>query len=174
MNVTLSEFEITFVEYVAKQRHDACRNANIFNNRRSQYTDMEIEVAGVGAEQAVAKMFNVYNDWSLHPRSAEKGTDLGDLMINNLVVDVKAVMPQTLHPRLSVKKKKSFVDLFCLVRSNHPHYEILGFFPCVELFIPSRLHTWSSGDQSYLAEVAELMDFARAEYLVTKHKRNLA
>ena len=124
MLVKLSPKEMSMCEQAATLRWQLARASNVANQRRDQIrSDGDIDLIGVKAEMAVAKVFDIdYNPFQL-------GVDSGkDLWLGDISVDVKA----TFHGdgRLLFKTRNAFkADCAVLVCVNDP--EILDVVGCI-------------------------------------------
>lgn len=124
MLVKLSPKEMSMCQQGATLRWQLARASSVANQRRDQgRTDGDIDLLGIKAEMAVAKVFNIeYSPFQL-------GIDSGkDLWLGDISIDVKA----TFHKdgRLLFKTRDAFkADCAVLVRKND--LEILDVVGCI-------------------------------------------
>ena len=89
MEYTLTESEQLIAKFVAEKRTANNRAAGTGNNRRSDMSDFEVDLQGFAGELAFCKLANVFPDFTVHNRSAAKGQDNGDCILDGLRIDVK-------------------------------------------------------------------------------------
>lgn len=142
----------------AKKKSASSRKNGIRNCRISDRSDLEIELEGVASELAFEKLFNLFPDFSLDPKSSANGTDKGDCVWLGLTVDVKS----TTHPngRLTARSwtKRGSVRVYALMVGEFPEYEFRGFMLAEDLLRKERLNYLPrSSSQCYIAEQRELL-----------------
>jgi len=132
--LTLNAAEQKLAIYLAKARNATNRNGGVTDRRRC---GADIDLDGVGAELAFCRLWNLYPDLSLHPRSA--ATDEGDATLpDGRRVDVKA----TRHPRgqlIAVTWKKERVELYALMVGTFPVYRFVGVQTAQALLHPDTI-----------------------------------
>lgn len=160
MKITLSESEQAIVHYVARCREAANKaKGSHWVDESAGMTGLEIDQQGFGGELAVCKAFNVFPDFSLQCRSAARGDDLGDCMIQGLVVDVKT--SRRPDSGLWVRSnKRGNADAYCLVTGTFPEFTIVGF--AIKAFVFQRFHLKGSQyviNQSDLLTISQFNDY---------------
>lgn len=151
----LNETEQALCRAIAKKRYSNNRKSSVKNSKiggqSNEFTDLE----GIGSELAFCKLFNVYPDFSIEPRSSLAGEDTGDATLRDgRTVDVKATK-YSFGRLVAVPWKQPHVDLFALMVGRFPEYEFRGFMKKDELLKDSRLGTLGHGP-TYIAEQKEL------------------
>jgi len=161
--VALSEFEQQLCRLVS----DARCAANVGNGVADQLVggapgvgDGSASLNGIGAEWAFCRLFNVYPDTTIHPRSSRRGTDAGgDCRLRcGLSVDVKV----TEWPRgglLVVRWKGRGADLYALLTGRFPRYVFRGFAPADLALAPGRVSEAHRG--GFMTPQADLMRLSR-------------
>lgn len=125
MLVKLSPKEMSVCEQAANLRWQLARASGVANQRRDQgRTDDNLDVLGVKAEMAVAKVFSI----EFNP--SQLGIDSGkDLWLGEISIDVKA----TFHPtgKLLFKTRDAFkAHCAVLVCENSPEIlDVVGYIP---------------------------------------------
>ena len=138
MIITLTESQQKIVNFVAQ-----CREAaNIVNgsHRKGAASDMtgfEIDQQGFGGELAFCIAMNVCPDFTVQCRSAAKGEDNGDCVVQGLRIDVKTSKKAT--SALWVKEgKKGCADAFALVTGTFPTFTVVGLASHDMVFVEGR------------------------------------
>ena len=138
MIITLNESEQIVVNYVAQCRYDA--NVAKGSHKRGAASDMtgfQIDQQGFGGELAFCKAMNVYPDLTVFCRSALKGEDNGDCVVQGLRVDVKTSKKAT--SALWVKQgQKGCADAFALVTGTFPTFTVVGIASHEMVFVEGR------------------------------------
>ena len=146
--LTLDEGEQRVARGLGKLRAEANRTAGVVDQKRSASSGVEIDIDGIGAELAFAKLMNVYPDLGISPRQGSADAELAGVRI-----DVKT----TRHPhgRLFAMPHKTGIDLWVLVVGVFPTYEIKGVYDTKRLFVAERLRNLGRGD-NYVVEQSDL------------------
>lgn len=144
------------------------RDTHITSKKISvNFSDIEIDFRGFVSELAFAKLFNLYPDFTIHPRSSS--TDLGDVKLpNGKTVDVKT----TDRPDgrlLAPTWKNANVDYYALIIGYYPEFEFKGFMIKEELINPKRLGDLGHG-LTYIAEQHELKELHELEGILDSRK----
>lgn len=141
--ITLSDFEILVCTVLAKKRREINRANNVTEHnygpqsRSSEQILYQSELDGVGAEFAVAKLLNLYPDFSTNPRSGS-----AELVTHkNKRIDVKQTVYAHGHLIANNQKKIGEADLYILVIGTIPTFEIVGWCYENELITPGNLTT---------------------------------
>jgi hypothetical protein len=122
--VTLNPQEQAVCLALAKSRYANNRKAGTRNAKRGPHSNKQIDLEGISAEFAFAKLFNIFPDFSIVPRTAD--SDSGDCKLQyGRAVDVKATQYRT-GKLISVPWKKPTVDLFALMTGVFPTYTFRG------------------------------------------------
>lgn len=153
--VELTSSEQLVCKGIAKSRYESNRSASVGNAKIGSQSDEVTDLEGFAAEMAFCKLFNVYPDFSVQPRSSVAGEDDGDARLRDgRSVDVKG----TKYPNgklVAVPWKKPQVDLFALMVGSFPKYEFKGFMRRDDLLQTARLGTLGYGP-TYIAAQKEL------------------
>jgi len=155
---TLNEMEQSIVKSVAKNRFAKNRKENIKNSKIGDQSNEDTDTEGFGAEMAFCKLFNVFPDFSIKPRSSKE--DKGDaiLHVENGIVDVKSTCYKTGRLITPTWKNKGSVDVYALMTGKFPTYEFRGFMKASTLMQKERIRDMGYGKDSYVAEQDELKD----------------
>lgn len=156
--VELNDTEQRLARFVAASRTANNRGSGIFNGRRSEESDQEVDLHSFGAELAFAKLFNVYPDLSICLRSVKTGSDHGDAVLDGKRVDVKQTKYVKGRLLAIPDKKASVVDAYALVVGEFPKYTFRGFMRATDLIADKRLGDLGRGP-AYLAEQHELVEW---------------
>ena len=138
MEYTLTESEQLIAKFVAETRTANNRNAGIGNNRRSEMSDFEVDLQGFAGELAFCRLANVFPDLTVHNRSAAKGQDNGDCILNGLRIDVKT----SKRPDSGLwvgKRKIGTADAYALMVGTFPTFKLIGLANTEDV-IKGRLH----------------------------------
>lgn len=162
MIIVLSDSEQFIAKSVAEQRVSSNRLAKTQNAKRSKKSDFEIDLQGFAGELAFCKLFNVFPDFTSEPRSAAKGQDNGDAVLNGLRVDVKTASEDKVMFWIKARKK-GCADLFALMVGQFPEYKFEGFVHHDVVFQEGNKRTFPNGDTCYGVPVCSLkVDLDRA------------
>ena len=124
MLVKLSPKEMSMCEQAATLRWQLARASGVVNQRRDQgRTDGDIDLLGIKAEMAVAKVFDIeYSPFQL-------GVDSGkDLWLGDISIDVKATFHK--NGRLLFKTRDAF-KAYCAILVCEHTPEILDVAGCI-------------------------------------------
>ena len=170
-SVKLNDMEQDIVKDVAKKRALSNRSNDIANAKKCEDEDCKVELDSFGAEVAFCKLFNVYPDYSIFPRSSSNRTDKGDAVVNDLVVDIK----QTKYPsgKLIVApwkvKNSTNIDCYGLMIGEFPEYVFKGFIESCEITKPEKLGNLGRG-MTYIAKQNELKEIDSLKTLKNKEQ----
>lgn len=119
--ITLTPIEQRLARCVAKERYAAARKAGVPDRRVSE-GDLDLE--GAGSEIAFCRLFNVFPDLEIAPRSSLD--DEGDALLRDgRRVDVKSTRYKS--GRLIVAHwKADTVDAYALMVGEFPSYRFCG------------------------------------------------
>ena len=153
MEYTLTESEQLIAKFVAETRTANNRNAGTGNNRRSEMSDFEVDLQGFAGELAFCRLANVFPDLTVHNRSAAKGQDNGDCIVNALRIDVKT----SKNPASGLwvfRRKIGTVDAYALMVGTFPTFKLIGMANTEDV-TKGRLH-----NDSYVLPQAKLVSLA--------------
>jgi len=125
MEYTLTESEQLIAKFVAEQRTANNRNAGTVNMRKSEMSDFEIDLQGFGGELAFCRLANVFPDLTVHNRSAFKGDDQGDCVLNGQRIDVKTSKKAEAALWVPVRKIGT-ADAYALMVGTFPTFRLVG------------------------------------------------
>ena len=125
MEYTLTESEQIIATFVAEQRTANNRNAGTTNMRKSEMSDFEIDLQGFAGELAFCRMANVFPDLTVHNRSASKGEDNGDCILEGLRIDVKTSKKADAALWVPVRKIGT-ADAYALMTGEFPTFRLVG------------------------------------------------
>lgn len=157
---TLNNSEQLICRFVAKKRYENNRKNGVQNSKIGPQSNCVTDLNGVCGEMCFCKLFNLFFDLSIEPRSARNGEDFGDAVLpDGRLVDVKV----TDYPngRLAVapwKVEKPRIDLYALMVGSFPTFTFKGFMARDELLRKERLGTLGHGP-TYLADQYELLEW---------------
>lgn len=129
MQIKLNEAEQRLAKFLARKRMQQARKQNSHVGPIAGDSQEQIDLDGMGAEIAFAKMFNVYPDLDyLEPKQADFYTREG------FTVDVKTTRYR--GGRLMVKPlhQSERCDVYGLMVGSFPIYEFVGTATKEELF----------------------------------------
>lgn len=158
-SIHLTEVERGMCRYVAKARYENNRAAGVKNARIGDQCDWQTDLEGIAAEVAFCKLFNVYPDLSISPRSASRGEDRFDCVVLGKTVDVKSTVYST-GRLLAVpwKGEGNPPDYYALMVGRFPEYTFRGVMKGDELLQKTRLGNLGHGP-TYIANQSELIEF---------------
>jgi len=125
MEYTLTESEQLIAKFVAEQRTTNNRNAGTTNMRKSEMSDFEIDLQGFGGELAFCRLANVFPDLTVHNRSASKGEDQGDCVLDGQRIDVKTSKKADAALWVPVRKIGT-ADAYALMVGEFPTFRLVG------------------------------------------------
>lgn len=125
MEYTLTESEQLIAKFVAEQRTANNRNAGTVNMRKSKMSDFEADLQGFGGELAFCRLANVFPDLTVHNRSASKGEDQGDCVLNGQRIDVKTAEKAEAALWVPVRKLGT-ADAYALMTGKFPTFRLVG------------------------------------------------
>tara|TARA_R110000787_G_scaffold138959_1_gene252584 strand:+ start:853 stop:1440 length:588 start_codon:yes stop_codon:yes gene_type:complete len=172
--VILNETELRLSKFIGKKRFQQNRKAKVFDSAVDD--THKIDTLGASAELAFAKLCNLYplDFLVLKPKSKAKGTDMGDLTVDGISIDVKA----TSHEKgmlLSTSKHADNIDLFALmVKKEEDTFQLKGFMLAAELATEERFGRAGGKLRrpAYVAIQDELYSYAEAiERLKYRYKK---
>lgn len=161
MKVILNTAEKRLCNYIARCRTELSREVIPINdNLVATNPHNIIEEEGVMGELAFCKIMQVYPEEIFDPsvKSAERGTDPGDLNINNICIDIKTTKYR--NGRLICRSINKAINLIILMTGEKGEYTFSGGLWSADMYSEER---WGShqalggGRPCYLAEQHELI-----------------
>lgn len=161
--VTLHAFEQAICESIAESRHDNNRQSGVTDKKMGDQSATETDLYGIAAEFAFCKLFNLFPDFSIEPRSAAAGTDVEkDSKLFIWRVDVKGtkypfgkLLARPMDKNYATHVARSTTDLFALMTGEYPTFTFRGFFTKEDLLKQSRIGDLGHGP-TYIAQQHEL------------------
>lgn len=132
MKIILNEIEQELCKLVSQKRFEMNRTKKIKNNKIGPQSDSFTDLNGFGAELAMAKLLGIYPDTEIRVRSALK--DNGDLIYNNLKLDIKTTKYKNGKLIVHPSKKKNPADIYILLIGKFPEYTFVGGIKSNEVF----------------------------------------
>jgi len=108
------------------------------------------DIIGMAGELAVCKYFNRWPDLSIGPHYSGH-----DLMVKGKRVDVKTTKYNPGYLQAKMKKTVDACDVYILVHSDFPSFEILGGATSEQLINPSTIRDTGFGER-YTLEQTQL------------------
>ena len=164
MTLTLNLAEQRLATFLGTMRHRVNRQAQVVDQQHSPtLTGLEVDIDGVGAEIALARILNVYPDLTLEPRRGG-----GDLTVAGVTIDVKTTRYP--HGRLvaTLYKQPGDVEVYALMVGQMPHYTLKGFCTADHLFAMQHIINLGHGplravEQTDLLTLADLTPAQRTD-----------
>ena len=154
--------EVRLAKAVAEARFRSNREAGVANSKVGEQSDDYTDLNGFGAELAFCHLFRCCPDFTIEPRSSQKGEDTKSdtILVTGHTVDVKQT--KYLTGRLLAVPWKNYksVDLFALMVGEVPSFAFKGFMSSGDLVHPSRLTDLGHGP-TYAADQYELGEFGK-------------
>lgn len=162
-SVTLNEFEQKICVEVANKRHANNRQKGVMDRKMGDQSVSETDLYGVGAELSFCRLFNLYPDLSIEPRSTLAGTDVEkDSRLLVWRVDVKGtkypfgrLLARPPDSNYATHAHRSTADLFALMTGPYPTFTFRGFCTKEDLLNPAALNDFGHGP-TYAAQQQEL------------------
>jgi len=157
-SICLNPVEVAMCKYVAKERNKVNRTDGVKNSKIGAQSDYQTDLDGIAGEVAFCKMFNVYPDLTLEPRSAANGNDTFDCVWRTKTIDVKT----TKYPNGKLlaalwKSEGEKPDFYALMTGVLPEYTFRGFMPSQELLKRERVGDLGHGP-GYIGYQSELTE----------------
>lgn len=155
--ITLNKTEQTLCKFVATKRYENNRAVGTTNSKLGDQTDEQTDLEGIGGEVAFCSLKNVYPDLSIDARSASKGEDTYDAIVQDKTVDVKTTRYE--NGRLLAVPWKGESDpphCYALMTGTFPTYCFRGYMLGIELLNRDRLGNLGHG-MTYIARQSELV-----------------
>ena len=123
MIVSMSPPESAMALTLAVMRQTNSRASGVVNKQMSKQNPIEIERDGVLSEMAFGKQFNLYPDFSVHPRKG--GADL--ITHQGLRVDIKATRYKSGRLLIHIDKTVEDVDIYVLAIIDGDDVDFVGY-----------------------------------------------
>lgn len=134
--ITLNETEQMLAMFLARKRDEVNRKNGVPQGQISTRPHTEVELDGIGAEIAYAKLMNVYPDMEFEHWPAEDClTDTGE------TVDVKMTSRSTGDLLAAPYKKFKSTDIYAVLVGRFPEYRLVGHCRRDDVFRDDRLTT---------------------------------
>lgn len=161
--VTLHGFEQAICESIAESRYENNRQSGVTDKKMGGQSVTETDLYGIAAEFAFCKLFNLFPDFSIEPRSAAGGTDVEkDSKLFIWRVDVKGtkypfgrLVARPMDSNYTSHAARSTTDLFALMTGPYPTFTFRGFFSKEDLLQQARIGDLGHGP-TYIAQQHEL------------------
>jgi len=141
IEVVLTAEECRVVRYLGQARRQRNRASGVTDKLVAKENPLEMDIEGIGAEFAFAKLYNLYPPFDVHPR---KGT--ADFIVKGRSIDVKTSKHQ--DARLIVPPYKMedarICDSYVLATGELPKYTFRGFAKKEQICNPKNLITLRS------------------------------
>ena len=156
--IKLTEEEKALCEKISEARFENNRKSNVTNSKIGGQDNKATDFIGFSCEFAFCKLFNLFPDFSIEPRSSQAGQDKNsDVRLpNGKTVDVKGTRYGT-GRLLAVPWKSNSTDLFALIIFSNDVYCFKGFMSANELLKNERLIDLGHG-LTYAANQSELLE----------------
>lgn len=159
----LNTFEQRQAEQLADCRFSNNRKCGVIDRQMGDQESWQTELTGAGAEIAYCKLFNLYPDFSIEPRSARLGTDnKKDASLLAWIVDVKGtkearhnLLARPVDDNYSTHITRCSTDLFALMTGPYPTFTFRGFLPKTLFLRKGRIRDLGHG-LTYMSRQAEL------------------
>ncbi len=122
MRVELDDFEVRLCEYIGELRSAIARKNNVFDAKIGKQSGVEADIQGFKAEYAFAKIYNLFPDFGLSPRS---GSYDGKTRYGTRY-DVKSTNRKEGN-LLSTLKVNDDVDVYVLAYVNENVVDFIGW-----------------------------------------------
>lgn len=128
--ITFTEPEITVIRVMATNRHLAARGGHAEDRQRGHQNAVQIDIDGIMGEFALARMMNVYPDFTAYARNG--GADL--MSRDGLSIDVKTTRYADGQLLGEVKKKDAPCDVYVLMIVDDRSARFAGWISGKRLF----------------------------------------
>ncbi len=162
LRLTLDESEKRIAMALARARYANSRKNKLKKTDLPKASVLDPDIEGVMSELALCKYFGVYPElvFEIGVRSVNNGTDRGDIIFDNLCIDVKSTKHN--NGRLFSMKEHEAVDLYVLLIGKRGDYRVAGCMYASELYKKERWgHHGVFKKPCYAAEQHELIPFEK-------------
>ena len=142
---------------LAVMRQTNSRASGVVNKQMSKQNPIEIERDGVLSEMAFGKQFNLYPDFSVHPRKG--GADL--ITHQGLRVDIKATRYKSGRLLIHIDKTVEDVDIYVLAIIDGDDVDLVGYIKSADAIKQEYVKDLGYG-VGYVIEQTSLTKFKEA------------
>jgi len=155
----LTEDEVNFANLIGSKRNSTNRKLDVNDNRYKRTDPLEIDQLGARAELVIHKLCNQYPEemFMFKPLSKDNKTDLGDIFIEGLGVDVKATKYKTGKLLANIGPIPDISIFGLIIENNINEYDLKGFMTAHDLYDEKRIEV--VGRRVYAAHQKDLLDF---------------
>ncbi len=155
----LTEDEVKFANLIGSKRNSTNRKLDVNDTRYKRTDPLEIDQLGARAELAIHKFCNQYPEdmFMFKPLSKANKTDLGDIFIEGLGVDVKATKYKTGKLLANIGPVPDIAIFGLIIENNINEYDLKGFMTAHDLYDEKRIEV--VGRRVYAAHQKDLLDF---------------
>jgi hypothetical protein len=155
----LTEDEVKFANLIGSKRNSTNRKLQVTDSRYKRTDPLEIDQLGARAELAIHKFCNQYPEdmFMFKPLSKANKTDLGDIFIEGLGVDVKATKYKTGKLLANIGPIPDIAIFGLIIENNINEYDLKGFMTAHDLYDEKRIEV--VGRRVYAAHQKDLLDF---------------
>lgn len=157
MIVSMSPPESAMALTLAVMRQTNSRASGVVNKQMSKQNPIEIERDGVLSEMAFGKRFNLYPDFSVHPRKG--GADL--ITHQGLRVDIKATRYKSGRLLIHIDKTVEDVDIYVLAIIDGDDVDFVGYIKSADAIKQEYVKDLGYG-VGYVIEQTSLTKFKEA------------
>jgi len=157
MIVSMSPPESAMALTLAVMRQTNSRASGVVNKQMSKQNPIEIERDGVLSEMAFGKRFNLYPDFSVHPRKG--GADL--ITHQGLRVDIKATRYKSGRLLIHIDKTVEDVDIYVLAIIDGDDVDFVGYIKSADAI-----------KQEYVKDLGYGVGYVIEQTSLTKFKEN--
>lgn len=123
--VTLTKMEQAICKYIVSERKRNNSDAGVKEKKVSDQSSDDIEIDGYGGEIAFCRLFNLFPDFTTHPRGQDN--DFGDCISKTgKRIDVKTTKYET-GKLICALWKNNNVDVYVLMTGTFPNYTYRGY-----------------------------------------------
>lgn len=132
--IKLEPSEVELYTLIGKARYDNNRQAKVRDTaaKRDKNDPYAFDIIGAGGELSFFKLSGLYPKqlMEIYPRSMSAKTDLGDLVLDGLTIDVKTTNHKTGVLLATSAESKNVVDIFALmIGLDKDLFCLKGFYP---------------------------------------------
>jgi len=154
MIVNMTPPESAMALTLAVMRQTNSRASGVVNKQMSKQNPIEIERDGVLSEMAFGKQFNLYPDFSVHPRKG--GADL--ITHQGLRVDIKATRYRSGRLLIHIDKTVEDVDIYVLAIIDGDDVDFVGYIKSADAIKQEYVKDLGHG-VGYVVEQSSLTKF---------------
>jgi hypothetical protein len=154
MLIQMTEEEHRIAKYIAGCRMASCKANHVTDKQMGKQSPDQIEYDGVLSEMAVAKVMNLYPDFTTQPRHG--GVDLTDH--DGTRIDVKSTRYDDVIMCVHKDKDPNEVDIYIMTRIKDKTVEVIGYLTSPDVFKDSNLRDLGHG-LTYAIDAKDLKEF---------------